>query len=113
MRYRDISQVLAVDDLVEFGSGAPEGEVKAFGVGSTAQFGALGSDVVKGGSQVVGAVSCDSLEVGIEPLDRSKFMDVLSFFEVWFNDCGPRLIGKKLLNPGLQFIDVTLCAAAK
>lgn len=75
---RDISQVLAVDDLVEFGSGAPEGEVKAFGVGSTAQFGALGSDVVKGGSQVVGAVSCDSLEVGIEPLDRSKFMSLLS-----------------------------------
>ncbi len=106
---RHISQPLIGDSLIEFDSGGAEGEMYVLDVPCTIQERALGGNVVQGGSQVVGSIGSDGFEVGIESLEKPKLINILSFFSVWFNDYGPRIVGEKPLDPGLQVVDVALC----
>ncbi len=71
---------------------------------------AFSKDMIQSVPQVDGRFGGDDFEFGVKQFDESKLMHVLSFFDVWFNDCGPRLIGKKPLDSSLKVIDMALCA---
>ena len=110
---RHVFEALIGDGSIEFDSGGTEGEVYACDLPSAVEERALRSNVIQGGSQVVGGIGSDGFEVGIEQLEKPKLINVFSFFSIWFNDYGPRIVGEKPLDSGLQFIDVVLCACSQ
>lgn len=108
--WRKMLHWLSSKALVEFRGGSDKGQVDILDSLGAVQPSTLGGDVVEGVFQFGGGVVNENLEIGVGGFDYSKLMYILSFFEVWFNDYGPRVLGTKPLDDYLQVVDMAFCA---
>ncbi len=108
--WRNTAHWMSSKALVEFRGGPGEREVDILDSLGAMQPSTRGDNVVEGVFQFVGGVVNEHLEIGVGGFGYSKLMYILSFFEVWFNDYGPRILGTKPLDDYLQVVDMAFCA---
>lgn len=94
---------------VKFGGGPGKGEGDALDRLGIAQPPAFGSDVIEGIFEVVRCVAGNHFGVGVRNPESAKLMNILGFFEVWFCDGCPSIVGTKPIDGDFEVIDMAFC----
>ena len=108
--WRNTPHWMSSKAIIEFRGGPGKREVDILDSLGAIQPSTRGDNVVEGVFQFVGGVVNEHLEIGVGGFGYSKLMHILSFFEVWFNDYGPRVLGTKPMDDYLQVVDMAFCA---
>lgn len=106
--FADLS--FSVDVVVKAGQIIAERKVGPFGVLSPACDGAGVSRLIKDGSQIVDSIEKDAGKVSWQTTRKDDLMKIVDSITVSLDSVGPRLIGYKLGDLGVEIVDVMLCS---
>lgn len=107
-------QILAsatVDHMLDSSGVVTERKLSTFRLDFSTRNGARVTRLVENGSQIVGSVESDAGQLRWKPPGELDLMNVIaSIDQILINNVGPWLVSHKLVDFGVEIIDVMLCA---
>jgi len=95
---------------VESGKIVPEGELSTFRIDFSSRDGARVTRLVENCAEIISGVENYAGEIGWKPPRELDLVKVLTSYEILLNNFGPWLVIHKLIDFGIEIVDVMLCA---